>query len=100
MINESPFLGGAEQGCWKYDAMEGHIILCHELVQFDIFRILPPLLPIFGIVACDGYVTDWSVKPHIHNFIFPSFKRYWCTPLQVASDASGLQTLTNPGFCD
>ena len=47
--------------------MEGDIVLGHELVISDVFRVLPPFLPLARVVGGDADVPDGSVKPHVKN---------------------------------
>jgi hypothetical protein len=47
--------------------VEGDIVLSHELVIADIFRVLPPLLPLVGVVRGDADVPDGSVEPYVEN---------------------------------
>ena len=47
--------------------MEGDIVLGHELVISNVFRILPPFLPLARVVGGDADVTDGSVEPHVKD---------------------------------
>ena len=47
--------------------MEGDIVLGHELVISDVFRVLPPFLPLARVVGGDADVPDGSVEPHVKN---------------------------------
>jgi hypothetical protein len=47
--------------------VEGDIVLSHELVIADIFRVPPPLLPLVGVVRGDAYIPNRSVKPYVED---------------------------------
>lgn len=80
--------------------MEGNVILAHELVQLDILRVLPPLLPILGISSCDRRVTDRSIKPDIKHLALPTRQGDRGTPLQVTGNTTQLESLLEPRLSD
>lgn len=46
-------------------SVEWHIILAHELIELNIFRILPPFLPLSCVAWCDWDISNGCIKPHI-----------------------------------
>jgi len=80
--------------------VERNIIFTHELNQLDIFRVLPPFLPLVGVVSSDGNVSNWSIVPNVEDLVFISLKRNRNTPLQISSNTSGLQSLLEPALGD
>ena len=42
--------------------MEVHVVLAHELVQFDVVLVEPPPLPFRGVVGSDTWVADRCVE--------------------------------------
>lgn len=47
--------------------MEWDIVFTHELIQFNIFWILPPFLPLRRVARRNGDVPDWCIKPDIEH---------------------------------
>lgn len=80
--------------------MERHIVLAHELIQLHILWISPPLLPVLGVVGCDGHIANASIEPHIHDFVIVSLKRNRCTPFQISRDTARLQAFSDPCICN
>lgn len=76
--------------------MEGNVILAHELVQLDVLRVLPPLLPVIGIVGSNRGVTNRGIEPDIKDLTLPTRERDGGTPLQVTSNATQLEPLLEP----
>ena len=72
--------------------MECNIVLAHKHVQLNLRLILPPRLPLIGVISGNRDVPDWGIKPNIENFVFVSVERYWGAPLKVASDTSALES--------
>ena len=74
--------------------MESSVVFAHELVQLDILRILPPLLPVFvlssQVVGGDRDVADRSVKPDIEHLVLVI--RHLSAPLQIPGDTSTMET--------
>ena len=66
----SPFLASPKLACWEDNGMELNIVFAHELIEFHIFWILPPLLPLSAskilairVVFRDRNVTYASIEP-------------------------------------
>ncbi len=51
----------------KDHSVEGNVILSHELIQLHFGRILPPLLPLIGVVGSDGKISNRRIKPDIKH---------------------------------
>lgn len=49
---------------WAY-SVEWHIILSHKLIELNIFRILPPFLPLSCVAWCDWDISNRCIKPDI-----------------------------------
>jgi len=47
--------------------VEGDIVLSHKLIIADIFRVLPPLLPLVAVVRGDAYIPNRSVEPYVED---------------------------------
>jgi len=74
--------------------VEGDVILAHKLIELNVFRILPPLLPVFLNVICsDREVTDGCIEPDIEYFLLVVVKRDWGAPLEISGDTASLQAL-------
>ena len=76
--------------------MERNIVLGHELPVLHIVRILPPPLPLLGVLSCDADVSDGGVKPDIEHLALVAIQWDWGTPLEVSRDASLLETSLDP----
>lgn len=72
--------------------MESDIVFAHELVEFDLFLILPPFLPLRSIASSNGDVTNWRVEPNVEDLILVFFKGHCSSPLKVTRDASSNET--------
>lgn len=80
--------------------MEGNVVLAHKLVQADVLRVVPPLLPLIRVVCCDGNVTNASVEPDVQDLLIVASKRNLGAPLQVTGNTSRLEALLQPRICD
>lgn len=80
--------------------MERDIVFAHELVEFDLRGVLPPLFPVGNVFGSDADVADGSIEPDIEHFISEPIQRHRSPPLQVTSDASTPQTLFDPSVGD
>ncbi len=108
--------------------VEGDIVLGHELVVSNVFRVLPPFLPFTSVVGGDADVTDGSVEPHVEDLklfsdvnlmfrkmflsfhflakwnliylIFISFERDRSSPLEITCDAPRLKSFVLSGRLD
>ena len=85
-----PRLFSADQSRWPHHGVERYVVLAHELVQLNIFLILPPLFPLVCVISCYRDVTNRGVKPHIEDFVCKLFDGDWCAPLEVASNAPAI----------
>lgn len=54
--------------------MERDIVLGHELVVSDVFRVLPPLLPLVSVVGRDADVPDGSIEPDVEDLQARAFQ--------------------------
>jgi hypothetical protein len=48
-------------------SVEWHIVFSHKLIQLNILRILPPLLPIRSVARSNGDISNRSIKPNIEH---------------------------------
>lgn len=80
--------------------MEGHIVLAHELIEGNIIGVLPPLLPLVGIVGRDGRIADAGIKPHVNDLLLVARQGNRHTPLQISGDTAGFQALCQPRLGD
>jgi hypothetical protein len=71
--------------------MEGGIVLSHELIELNIFVVLPPFPVIIilsaEIVSSNGNIANWCIEPNIEDFFFEPFLWDWASPHEVTSDA-------------
>ena len=51
----------------RWSPVKRDIVLGHELIVSDVFRVLPPLLPVISVVGRNADVPNGSVKPDIEN---------------------------------
>ena len=79
--------------------MESDVVFAHELIEFDLAVVLPPLFPFIGIVGCDRDVTNWRIEPHVEYLLFVFVKRDWCSPFEISSDAAANQTSLQHAVC-
>lgn len=93
VMDEVPFLLGGDEAGGEYDGMERYIIFTHELIKLDIIVLIKP--PSFVVlleqVGSNRNIADRSIEPNVENLILEFFNRHAHTPLQVTSDAFGLQ---------
>ena len=78
------------------DGMEWYVVFAKELVQLDLFGVEPPLLPLRGVVGCDGWIANTSFEPDIQNLLLKPRQRYWYSPLQISRNASIFQSRLQP----
>ena len=62
MVQRRPWAAVAKLNGGEVDGMEIHVVLAHELVQINILRIEPPLLPLGSIVRRYARITNRRVK--------------------------------------
>jgi len=84
----SPWLLGSDHSGWENNSVEGNVVLTHKLDKFNIFLVLPPLLPIISVASSDRDVANWCIKPHIEHFFGVFFKGHGSSPFKVSSDAA------------
>lgn len=74
--------------------MEGDVVLAHELVELDVLRVLPPLVPLLlRVVGRDRQVADGRVEPHVEHLVLVLLDGNGRAPLEVAGDAPALEAL-------
>jgi hypothetical protein len=95
-MKQGPILSGTLQTTGENDSVEWHIVLAHELIQLYIVRVLPPFLPVWGIIGSNGWVANRGIIPNIKHFALETWGRNWSTPLQIASDATWLESFLKP----
>jgi len=94
MVKHGVWIVSAKKGAWEDNWVEGDVILAHKLIELNVFRILPPLLPVFLNVICsDREVTDGCIEPDIEYFLLVVVKRDWGAPLEISGDTASLQAL-------
>ena len=70
-------LACAKQGAGEDHAVEGDIVLGHELPVLNLLGILPPQLPVACVLGRDTDVPDRSIKPHIEYLkVIKKFRTY------------------------
>ncbi|XP_040374999.1 uncharacterized protein LOC121052937 [Rosa chinensis] len=85
----------------KHDCVEWHIVLAHKLIQFDILRILPPLvLVIRSVTLGDGDVSNRRIEPHVEYLVPEAIMRNLNPPLEIPRNAALPKPLSEPGICD
>ena len=47
--------------------VEGYVVLGHELVVSDVIGVLPPFLPLAGVIGSDADVPDGSIEPNVEH---------------------------------
>jgi len=45
------------------------VVLPNKLIKLNI-RVSPPFLPLVGVLGCDGYITNASIKPRVNDLLF------------------------------
>ena len=68
-------LACAKQSAGEDNAVEGNIVLGHELPVLNLLGILPPQLPVARVLGRDTDVPDRSIKPHI-EYLKVKFRTY------------------------
>lgn len=74
-------------------------VLAHELVQLNVIRVLPPLLPLVRVLLGHRDITNRGIKPHVNNLVLELFvlvgvadRWHSDTPLEVTSNRAGLES--------
>ncbi|MCD2513362.1 hypothetical protein LQ562_12630 [Acidovorax sp. D4N7] len=101
-VCHGPGLARAQHHRRPEDAVEGHVVLGHELHQADFFRPLPPLPPGLRIALLSrpilghGDIGDGRIEPDIEDLALPALERDRDAPLQVPRDAARMQPGIEP----
>ncbi|KAI3479573.1 hypothetical protein L1887_58385 [Cichorium endivia] len=77
----------ADEARGEDDGVEAHVVLAHELVELDVVRVLPPLLPLVGVVCGDARVADGRVEPHVQHLVLHALDGDGHTPLEVRASS-------------
>ena len=80
--------------------MKWNIVFSHELPVFHILRVLPPFLPLLGVLGSDADVANRGVEPDIEDLALVTVQRHRCPPFQVSRDAARLETSFEPRLGD
>lgn len=95
VVHQGVVVISAQERAGEYDTVEWDVVLGHEVVEFNLtgsgrrsvgpgvqlhphlhpaaasgsylLWVLPPPLPLVGVVGCNGQVANGSIKPHIKN---------------------------------
>jgi UDP-N-acetylglucosamine enolpyruvyl transferase len=87
-----------------------NIVLAHELIELDVLRVLPPLLPVRTIqiitihqVLGNGNIANAGIEPDVEDLlcillVTQAFKILGNgnTPLEISGDTTGEETLIDP----
>lgn len=86
-----------------------NVVLAEELVQFDVLRVQPPLLPLFsydvvavGVSLCDGDVANTSIEPNVKHFssILLGIEALdvgnWHAPAEISCDGAWVEAFVKP----
>lgn len=57
-MQSRPFPSIADLNRGEVDGMEVDIVLAHELIEIDIFRVEPPLFPLRCIIGSDADIAN------------------------------------------
>ena len=98
MVQLGPGLARADQGRGEDHCVEGNVVLSHKLVELDIVGVLPPLLPLVGVVSGDRDVSDRGIEPHVEHFRSEFLQRHLGSPLEITGDASTKKALLKHGL--
>lgn len=98
--NKRVVVSGTDQTTWKDDTVKRNVVFGHELIVIDGLGRLEPLLPIGRIVRCYGEVTDWSVEPHVKDFVFETGSWNRGSPFKISCDTTWLEAFFDPCACD
>ena len=73
MMDHGPWALSSDEGCGEEECVERDVIFSHELNQFDIIRLVPPVMVVFSKKLFGNTdITDRRVKPHVEYFVFPT----------------------------
>lgn len=61
---------GADDRRGKDNAVKRDVVLGHKLVELHLVGVLPPLLPLLGVVGRDGKVPNGGIKPDVKHLHF------------------------------
>lgn len=100
MMNHSPVILGTKLRAREDDRVERNIVFTHELIEFDIVRILPPLLPLLGVASCNAGVSNRSIEPDIEHLVFKTRHRNRSTPFKITGNATRTQSFLQPRLGD
>lgn len=91
VVHQGVVVVSTQERARKYDAVEGDVVLGHEVVQLNLrsrgrgreqtpadpdpaaapalylLGVLPPPLPLVRVVGRDGQVADGSIEPHVEH---------------------------------
>lgn len=69
MRQHCPLIARTKEAAGKDDGVKGNVIFAHELEQFHIFGVFPPLFPVRSVVGSNGNVPYRSIKPNIKHLM-------------------------------
>jgi len=69
MMQLCPILSGADLRTGEDHRMIDDVVLPNKLIKLNI-RVSPPFLPLVGVLGCDGYITNASIKPRVNDLLF------------------------------
>ena len=105
-VHQLPRLARAHDGDGKADRVERHIVLAHEFVIADVFRVVPPRLPRIALAVrvgpflCRADIFDGCVEPDVKHLALElavrDVVRHRHAPIDIARDAAILQSLFQP----
>lgn len=97
-LEEGPVFACSKKSSRENDTVEGNVVLSDELVQVYVLWVLPPGFPVFNEVRSDRRVSNRSIEPDVHDFLFPARQGNRCAPLQISRYASVSQASLDPCF--
>ena len=65
--DQCPGVPCAQQGAGEHHAVEGNVVLGHELPVLHVVRVLPPQLPLRRVLRRDADVPDRGVEPYVEH---------------------------------